>query len=330
MKPHYANLLRNELVNPQQAEHHYQRAIEINPELGQAYNNYGLLLETELDNIRQAEHHYQHAIKINPEDAEAHYNYANLLSNELDKPEEAQHHYERTIEIDPDYAEAYTKYATLLLDLTHFEQAREHLETSVHLFIDQGILTNALSCLRALVLLCRNLRDDEAVVEHCERALSLLNERDDSQGDDWLWFRSQQALVDDVETLTLYNLALRNVRATEPSMAVELFEETWNRRTEYPEDSGEQTNALASGVALAAYAEIPEAFEIPPAAEILDELDPDTLHHPEIVVYEQLIGSDPDTDGKELFESAQQHREEDNELAALEAEVFGILLGQLQ
>jgi tetratricopeptide (TPR) repeat protein len=47
----------------------------------------------------EAEQHYQEAIEIDPDYAEAHYNYANLLIKELGSPEEATGYFEKSVQL---------------------------------------------------------------------------------------------------------------------------------------------------------------------------------------------------------------------------------------
>lgn len=134
----------------------------------------------------------------------------------------------------------------------------------------------------------------------------------------------------DAETPQLYQFALLNFRPSEPSMAIDLFEATWSRRDEHEEESGELSFARAAGVALAAHAELFDDWEGPTAADILAELDPEDLYDPEVVVYEQLTGGDPETDSEDLFARTEEYREEDETFAALEAQAFGTLLKGLE
>ena len=282
-----------------------------------------------------AEKHYLEIIDeegLYLDDGVTHYNYANLLKNELDRPKEAEDHYLQAIDIDPELAEAHINYAHLLTnELDRPEAAQKHLETSVRLWIDRGIVENALHDLCTLVVVCQRLDDDKAVVESCNRALSLLPEIDEKQPKSRCWFRGQKALADDdTETTSLYQFALENVRAFEPSLATKLFEMAWNRRNDHEEETVELSAARAAGVALAAHAELFDDLDGPSADEILAELDPKNLHEPEVILYEQLTGGTPETNTEDLQPRAEEYREAGEELDALEAEAFRILLGELE
>lgn len=155
-----------------------------------------------------------------------------------------------------------------------------------------------------------------------------LNELKADRPDDRRWFGSLQVLADDdAETPRLYQFALLNVRASEPSQAIPLFEAVWNRRDEHDEETAELSLSRAAGIALAAHGELLDDFGVELSAdEILEELDREDLHDPEDVVYETLTGGDPEVDAEDLIDRAAEYREEDKNLSALETEAFAELL----
>lgn len=81
----------------EKAEHHYQRAIEDDPEYAKAHCNYGLLLKQQ-GRLEEAEYHYQQVIEHNPEDDKVQYNYG-LLLKEQGRLEEANRHLHRATEL---------------------------------------------------------------------------------------------------------------------------------------------------------------------------------------------------------------------------------------
>ncbi|KYK36599.1 MAG: hypothetical protein AYK18_02580 [Theionarchaea archaeon DG-70] len=104
----YAILLY-EINRFEEAEDHYKKALDINPEDADAHYNYAILLK-EINRFEEAEDHYKKALEINPEDADAHYNYAILLE-EINRFEEAEDHYKKALDINPEYAKAHNNYA---------------------------------------------------------------------------------------------------------------------------------------------------------------------------------------------------------------------------
>ena len=321
----------------QEAATHYRRAIELDPELARAHSNYAKLLSNE-GRPDEAADHYKRAIEIRPKYPEAYYGYAVQL-HELGRHNEAANYYERAVDINPRLAGAHSSYGTVLFsELDRPVDAREHLETSVRLWTEQGILTNALNDLRTLVRVCRALDDGEAAVEHCERAASLLDQLEEDRPDDRAWFDGQQALAEGgEETARLYQSALVSVNASEPALATELFEAVWDRRDEHDEDTTELAYARAAGVALAAHAELfddtdlPEyAPALPDADVILEALDPNDLHTPENVVYGHLVGDDPGVDAADLREYAEEQQQEGETLLAFECQAFATLLDSIE
>jgi len=113
-------LLLFELRRYEEAEEHYKRAIELNPDLAEAHYNYGNML-FEQKRYKEAEEHYKRAIELNPDLAEAHNNYGNMLS-ELGRYDEAEEHYKRAIELNPDDFFAGMILYNLVVTLLHAER----------------------------------------------------------------------------------------------------------------------------------------------------------------------------------------------------------------
>ncbi|MGD2248537.1 MAG: tetratricopeptide repeat protein [Candidatus Methanofastidiosia archaeon] len=95
-------------------------------------NNYAILLEEKKD-FEKAEHHYKKALKINPEYAEAHYNYAILLKEKKDF-EKAEHHYKKALKINPEYADAHGNLGILYSDQKKYSKAVKHFEKASKIF----------------------------------------------------------------------------------------------------------------------------------------------------------------------------------------------------
>jgi len=329
----YGLLLHEELDEPEEAKEKYEKAIEIDPEYAEAYNNYGNLLHEELDKPEEAKEKYEKAIEIDPEDAGAYNNYGLLLHEELGEPEEAAEVYEKAIEIDPEDAKAYNNYGVILHEeLDEPEEAREKYEMALNIFLQKEELRHALVSLRGLVEVCVELDDEEAVVENCELALNILDEAPhlDTDGSERLWFESVLIFVgsSDEETTEIYRQALRNAEESNTYPATRLFESCWNRRDEHTEDTEMRDVLAASGVVLAAHAEM--GFETSYTAdEILDSIDSEDVYSPEDVLYEYLTEGETDTKPEELRSRAEGLEDEDDEFGALEHRAFAMLLNAL-
>jgi hypothetical protein len=158
-------------------------------------------------------------------------------------------------------------------------------------------------------------------------------DRVDANPREALWFESTRTLADpaSVDTVELYALGLRNVNAMNQQQAFDLFEAAWERRSDHDPESEGRAAALAAGVAFAAHLELFDVEDAPDTTdEVLADIDPEAIAHPERGLYEWLIGGDPEESPEELRADAETHSEEGNAFAALEAETFAVLLDELQ
>ncbi len=105
----YASLLKDSGRNDE-AEQHYLKAIEINPQISAAHSNYASLLKDSGRND-EAEQHYLKAIEINPQISATHFNYAILLE-ELRGFDEAKQRYLEAIELETIEGQYYAWYLT--------------------------------------------------------------------------------------------------------------------------------------------------------------------------------------------------------------------------
>jgi tetratricopeptide (TPR) repeat protein len=103
----------------------YRRALEIDPDLGDAYINLGRLVH-EGGDPAEAMRLYQEALKRVPDDPVAHYDLALALEDQQDSAA-ATAHYHRALELDPDFADAHFNLGRLLDQLGQRGQALRHL-----------------------------------------------------------------------------------------------------------------------------------------------------------------------------------------------------------
>ncbi len=128
----YANLLKKELNRKIEAEKYYEKAIELDPKNAAIYNNYANLLK-ELNRKTEAEKYYKKAIELGgTEKPWSHNNYA-LLLEELNRKAEAEKHYKCAIKLNPELAEAYSNYAVLLAELSRKNEAEENYKKAIEL-----------------------------------------------------------------------------------------------------------------------------------------------------------------------------------------------------
>jgi tetratricopeptide (TPR) repeat protein len=81
------------------AERHYRRALEVDPEYALAHYNLGNLFDEKGDR-NKALHHYQAAVQLHPNYADAHYNLA-LVYQSLNQPWRAVQHWRKYLKLDP-------------------------------------------------------------------------------------------------------------------------------------------------------------------------------------------------------------------------------------
>jgi tetratricopeptide (TPR) repeat protein len=105
----------------------YRRAIELDPELGDAYINLGRLKHEQGD-AAEAARLYHLALECTPDDPVAHYNLALALEDER-RNSAAIAHYQNAIDLDPDFADAHFNLGRLLDRLGRRPQAMRHLLT---------------------------------------------------------------------------------------------------------------------------------------------------------------------------------------------------------
>lgn len=115
--------LENE--DPEGAREAYQRAIDIDPEMSDAYVNLGRLLH-EAGDLDEAIQCYRQALERAPDDPVVHYNFALALEDAGDMSA-ARMHYHEAVEIDPDFADAHFNLGRLLERIGRRAQALRHL-----------------------------------------------------------------------------------------------------------------------------------------------------------------------------------------------------------
>jgi len=137
----------------------YDRAIEIKPDLAEAYYNRGIALQ-ELKRLEEVIDSYDRAIQIKPDLAEAYSNRGNALK-ELKRLDDAVASYDRAIEIKPNLAEAYYNRGIALKELKRYEEALASYDHAIEIKPDYAeAYSNRGIALRDLKRL------DEAIASH--------------------------------------------------------------------------------------------------------------------------------------------------------------------
>jgi tetratricopeptide (TPR) repeat protein len=101
----------------------YRRALQLDPEMGDAYINLGRLMH-EQGNPAEAARLYHLALECAPDDPIGHYN---LALEDVRQLAAAVSHYQHALAIDPDFADAHFNLGRLLERLGRRPEAMQHL-----------------------------------------------------------------------------------------------------------------------------------------------------------------------------------------------------------
>ena len=119
-------LVQLEQGRTQEAIAAFEKAIQIDPEMAEAYNSAGAVWLETGDSAR-AEAALRNAIRMQPNYAQAHNNLGNLLSG-AGRFEEARYHFEAALRYKDDYVGARYNYALALTKARHLDEAQSQVE----------------------------------------------------------------------------------------------------------------------------------------------------------------------------------------------------------
>ena len=128
----YAVLLGDIFYDFQGAKEHFEKALKNCPNNDVGQNNYAYLLGIKLNDLKGAKEHFKKALVINPNNPTTHYYYAYFLDTIIRDKYGAKEHYELSLKIDPNNAKTQGNYATLLfMEFNDIIGAKEHYELSL-------------------------------------------------------------------------------------------------------------------------------------------------------------------------------------------------------
>jgi tetratricopeptide (TPR) repeat protein len=115
---------------------HYRKAIELDQECTNAYNNLGLLLIKQ-DQMDAGIDCYQQSLRIDPNKAETYNNLGNALAD-LGNVASALSCFRKALEIDPKYVQVHNNLALTLAQLGQCEEAEKHLRRAMEIAPDDS------------------------------------------------------------------------------------------------------------------------------------------------------------------------------------------------
>jgi protein O-mannosyl-transferase len=131
--------------NPEQAEKHLTRAVEINPDYPEALSDLGMLL-SDRGMYREAAARFTQALTLDPDNAEAHNNFALMLTR-VDRFTEAIEHYQRAISLNPMFPKALNNLGAALAQQGRLEEAKPYFLRALAIQPDYDDVHNNLGLL---------------------------------------------------------------------------------------------------------------------------------------------------------------------------------------
>ena len=124
-------IAKAKLGNHKEAIQDYNKALEINPQSAEAFNNRGNA-KAEIGNQKEAIQDFDQAIEVNPQSAEAFNNRGNAKTN-LHQHEEAIQDYNKALEINPQSAEAFNNRGTVKAKLGNQKEAIQDFDQAIEI-----------------------------------------------------------------------------------------------------------------------------------------------------------------------------------------------------
>jgi len=217
IQPHFDPI---ELNGHARAIEDYDRAIELNPNFAEAYNNRGVAY-AELNEHERAIEDYEKAIALNPNFAEA-YNNRGVAYAELNKYERAIKDYDRAIALNPNDAEAYGNRGIAYSKIQRYEESARDLKKAGILFFHSGREEDAVKAF----FICFKLRDkiENDGIVYCGLVLFLLTSDADVMNE------LRGVRIQDENLRTILELAMRKLRKGDISEEIAVLEEIEKRK----------------------------------------------------------------------------------------------------
>ena len=126
---------------------YFEKALKINPDYGDAHSNLGVIFIRQ-NQFEKAAGHLEKALKINPDSAETHYNLG-IAFDRQGQFDKAILHFEKSLAINPNHAEANCKLGNLFSGRTNFVAAIRQYERALRINPDYVEVQNNLAWILA-------------------------------------------------------------------------------------------------------------------------------------------------------------------------------------
>ncbi len=194
-----SGLQKHNEENYSQSIEDYDKAIELNPEYVDAYNNRGNAYD-DLGEYQQAIEDYDKAIELNPEDPDAYIN-RGLSYNSLGKYQQATEDYDKAIELNPEDPDAYYSRGLAYNSLGVYHAAIEDYGNAIELNPEYAVAYNNRGVTYG------NLDQNQKEIEDYDKAIELNPEYADAYYNRGLAYKNlknkQKAIFDFLKLLEI-------------------------------------------------------------------------------------------------------------------------------
>lgn len=216
-----------------------------------------------------------------------------------------------------------------------FVAAAEYYEEARAIFQDINVGQEEIKMIWSLVKTHLLAGDEDAAVEWCNRGLARCNLLDiDVTERAYEFHRTRAEVVKTANrTKELYQYALSAILRGERKEAIQLFGQTWERRTEFDREDDVYSVVASAGVGLAAHLALLDAKELADKqGDILDAVESvaDRLSYLTETLYKYLQNGETESSPEELLKAADSEDDTEISLEKMEAQAYAMLLSELQ
>jgi TolB-like protein/DNA-binding winged helix-turn-helix (wHTH) protein/Tfp pilus assembly protein PilF len=204
-----------------------RRAIELDPENGDAYSTLGLIQATYEWQWADAEANLKHGIALSPNSSEAEFNYV-LYLDSVNRPEEAVAHMRKALELDPNSFLTNRHLGSALYFARHYDEALTHLNQAEEM--EPGKL-NFVEGWKSEIYEMKGLRDKAVASELIEisvgEPVTAVRLRAIYRREGWNAYweaRMKMMLADKNDPCAPYDIGVNYIRLGKPEIAIPYFD----------------------------------------------------------------------------------------------------------